>query len=79
MKPLIEKLTLSENTSFLARTYTTPAFEVPWHQHIEYELILFKEGEGSSFVGNHVGEFKTGDIFFLAATCHTHFKRRTRI
>jgi len=52
MKPLIEKLSLPENTSFVARTYRTPQFEVPWHQHIEYELILFTEGEGTSCIGN---------------------------
>ena len=75
MKPLIEKLTLSENTSFLASTYRTPTFEVPWHQHIEYELILFKEGEGSSFVGNYVGEFKTGDIFFLGSNLPHTFQK----
>lgn len=75
MKPLIEKLTLSENSSFLARTYRTPKFEVPWHQHIEYELILFTEGEGSSFVGNYVGEFKTGDIFFLGSNLPHTFQK----
>ena len=77
MKPIVEKLTLSENTSFLARTYRTPLFEVPWHQHIEYELIMFKQGEGSSFIGNYVGEFKTGDIFFLGSNLpHTFQKAR---
>ncbi|MBG9378057.1 helix-turn-helix domain-containing protein [Panacibacter sp. DH6] len=75
MKPIIEKLMLSENTSFLATTYTTPLFEVPWHQHIEYELIMFKEGEGSSFIGNYIGEFKTGDIFFLGSNLPHTFQK----
>lgn len=78
MKPIVEKLTLSENTSFLARTYTTPLFEVPWHQHIEYELIMFKQGEGSSFIGNYVGEFKTGDIFFLGSNLPHTFQKATK-
>ena len=43
MKPLIEKLPLNEDGSFVARIYRTPYFEVPWHQHVEYELILFLE------------------------------------
>lgn len=34
MKPLIQKLPLSEDSSFVARTYKTPNFEVPWHQHL---------------------------------------------
>lgn len=78
MKPIVEKLTLSENTSFLARTYTTPMFEVPWHQHIEYELIMFKEGNGSSFIGNYVGEFKTGDIFFLGSNLPHTFQKAAK-
>jgi len=75
MKPLIEKLPLTGDTSFLARTFRTPQFEVPWHQHIEYELILFTEGEGVSFIGNYLGEFKTGDVFFLGANLPHTFQK----
>ncbi|WP_143306521.1 AraC family transcriptional regulator [Chitinophaga vietnamensis] len=75
MKPLIEKLTLSENTSFVARTYRTPHFEVPWHQHKEYELILILEGEGSAFVGDYIGDFRPGDIFFLAPNLPHTFQK----
>ncbi|MBS1567267.1 MAG: AraC family ligand binding domain-containing protein, partial [Bacteroidetes bacterium] len=77
MRPIIEKLPLSGDTSFVARTFRTPEFEVPWHQHIEYELILFTEGEGASFVGNYVGGFGVGDVFFLGANLpHTFQKAR---
>jgi len=80
MKPLVQKLPLSEDSSFVARTYRTPNFEVPWHQHIEYELILFTEGEGMSFIGNYVGTFETGDIFFLGANLpHTFQKKQDLI
>ncbi|WP_343746324.1 AraC family transcriptional regulator [Chitinophaga sp.] len=75
MKPLIEKLTLSENTSFVARTYRTPHFEVPWHQHHEYELILILEGGGTAFVGDYIGDFKTGDIFFLGSNLPHTFQK----
>lgn len=75
MKPLIEHLPLSDDTSFVARTHRTPNFEVPWHQHVEYELILFTEGAGLSFIGNYVGEFETGDIFFLGANLPHTFKK----
>ncbi|HTD92649.1 MAG TPA: AraC family transcriptional regulator [Chitinophagaceae bacterium] len=78
MKPIIEKLPLSDDSSFVARTYRTPHFEVPWHQHIEYELILFTDGEGTSFIGNHVGEFKTGDIFFLGSNLPHTFQKAIR-
>jgi AraC-like DNA-binding protein len=75
MKPLIEKLPLSEDRSFVAATHRTPHFEVPWHQHIEYELILFTEGAGLSFIGNYVGEFEVGDIFFLGANLPHTFQK----
>ena len=75
MKPLVEKLPLSQDTSFVARTYRTPHFEVPWHQHIEYELILFPEGEGKAFIGNYIGEFKTDDIFFPGQQPAAYFSK----
>lgn len=76
MKPITQKLPLTENSSFVSRTYRTPHFEVPWHHHIEYELILFTEGSGMSFVGNYIGGFETGDIFFLAKNLPHTFQRR---
>lgn len=76
MKPFIQKLPLSEDSSFVARTYRTPNFEVSWHQHIEYELIYFSEGAGMSFIGNYVGEFKTGDVFFLGTNLPHTFQKR---
>ncbi|HJU46380.1 MAG TPA: AraC family transcriptional regulator [Chitinophagaceae bacterium] len=75
MKPLIQKLPLSGSTSFVAKTFRTPNFEVGWHQHIEYELILFTEGSGLSFIGNYVGEFETGDIYFLGSNLPHTFQK----
>jgi len=77
MKPIVQKLPLNEDSSFVARTYRTPNFEVGWHQHIEYELILFTEGSGLSFAGNHVGEFDTGDIYFLGSNLPHTFQKHT--
>jgi len=76
MRTLLQKLPLTESTSFVAKTFRTPHFEVGWHQHIEYELILFTEGSGLSFVGNHVGEFETGDIYFLGSNLPHTFQKR---
>lgn len=75
MKILIEKLPLPEDISFVARTHRTPNFEVPWHQHAEFELILFTEGAGLSFVGNHVGEFNVDDIYFLGSNVPHTFQK----
>ncbi len=75
MKPFIEKLPLTEDTSFLAKSFSTPHFEVPWHQHIEHELICFKEGEGASYIGNYIGDFAAGDIFFLGSNLPHTFQK----
>lgn len=76
MEPLVQKLPLDNETSFIARTFRTPDFEVGWHRHIEYELILFTEGSGLSFIGNHIGEFETGDIYFLGSNLPHTFQKR---
>lgn len=75
MKLLLQKLPLSDGTSFVARTYRTPDFEVPWHHHEELELICFTEGAGMSFVGNSVGTFEAGDVFFLGANVPHTFQK----
>ncbi len=75
MKPFIEKLPPGEDASFVTRIHRTPHFEVPWHQHIEYELILFLEGAGLSFIGNSVDEFETGDIFFIGSNVPHTFQK----
>jgi AraC-like DNA-binding protein/quercetin dioxygenase-like cupin family protein len=75
MKTFIEKLPLTENTSFVARTQRTPHFEVPWHQHVELEMILITEGQGTSYVGNYVGNYSVGDIFFLGSNLPHTFQK----
>lgn len=75
MKPYLERLPMASDSSFVARTYRTPHFEVPWHQHPEIELILFVEGEGNAFVGNHIGNFTTGDIYMLGSNLPHTFQK----
>lgn len=80
MQPLIQRLLSDDSNSFIAKTFRTPHFEVGWHQHIEYELILFTEGSGISFIGNHVGEFETGDIYFIGSNLpHTFQKNDNQV
>lgn len=76
MKTLIQKLPVAEQTSFVARTYTTPLFETSWHQHVEYELILQLQGKGLCFIGNYIGDFTAGDVFFLGSNLPHQFKKQ---
>ena len=75
VQPFIQKLPLDEQTSFVAQTFRTPNFEVGWHQHIECELILFTGGSGLAFIGNHIGEYEKGDIFFLGPNLPHTFQK----
>jgi AraC-like DNA-binding protein len=78
LKPLIQKLPLASDTSFVAKTFRTPHFEVPWHQHIEYELILLTKGHGMCFIGNYVGPFEAGDVFFIGSNVPHTFQKQEK-
>ena len=78
MKPLIQKLPLAEQTSFVARTYTTPHYETTWHQHKEIELIVQVKGNGMCFIGNYVGSFSEGDVFLLGSNLPHEFKKERK-
>lgn len=58
-----QKLPLDEGSSFVARTYETPYWETPYHQHNEYELMVIKESRGTVFVGDFVGSYQAGEVF----------------
>jgi len=76
MKTLIQKIHLEEHQSFACRQYRTPNFETNWHKHEEFELILIKEGHGTAMIGDFIGEFKTGDIYFIAGNLPHWFKKQ---
>lgn len=78
MKTLIQKIHLDAGQSFACRTYRTPAFETNWHKHEEYELILIKEGTGTAMIGDFVGEYKPGDVYFLAGNLPHWFRKNNR-
>ncbi len=78
MKTLIQKIHLDSGQSFACRTYRTPKFETNWHMHEEYELILIKEGSGTAMIGDFVGEYKPGDIYFLAGKLPHWFRKNNQ-
>src|SRR5271169_2626331 len=36
-----------------------------WHYHVEMELTAFTAGEGTFFVGDHIGPFAAGEVVLL--------------
>jgi AraC-like DNA-binding protein len=76
MRTLIQKIHVEEQYSFACRHYRTPDFETSWHKHEECELIVITEGHGTAMIGDFVGEYKTGDIYFIASDIPHSFRKR---
>jgi hypothetical protein len=75
MQPLIQKIYIEQVNAFACRTYRTPNFETNWHMHEEYELILISEGNGTALIGDYVGNYNTGDIFFFSGNLPHWFRK----
>jgi AraC-like DNA-binding protein len=65
MKPLLQKLPLPSDSSFVLVDFDVPYFETPWHFHPEYEIVLVTESTGQRFVGEHIKEYKAGDLCMI--------------
>ncbi|HEX8548490.1 MAG TPA: AraC family transcriptional regulator [Cytophagaceae bacterium] len=75
MRPQIQKLPLSEHSSFVADKFISPYFETPWHCHIEYELTLIIHGKGKRFIGNHISDYEEGNLTFLGPNLPHLFRK----
>jgi len=38
-----------------------------WHYHTEVELIHFKKGDGTQFIGDNIKRFKSGDVVIIGS------------
>lgn len=65
MKPLLQKLPLPADSSFVLVDFDVPYFETPWHFHPEYEIVLVTESTGQRFVGEHIKEYQAGDLCLI--------------
>ena len=62
IEPEIEKVDRSSRSiRFLEHGW--PSDLCRWHAHEEYELHLIVETRGKAFVGDYIGDFKSGDLF----------------
>ncbi len=64
MKPPLRKTPIAENKSFEIYHLVEPYFDPDWHFHPEYQIFTVLKGEGTRFVGDHVGPFKEGEVVF---------------
>ncbi len=75
MKTLVQKVYIEPYNSFAYRMYRTPDFETNWHIHEELELILITEGSGTALIGDYVGDYFAGDLYFIAGNLPHWFRK----
>lgn len=61
----IQKIPSSAEASFIYRRKADSRFRFNWHFHPEYELTWIQSGRGKRFVGDHIGDYRPGDLVLL--------------
>jgi AraC-like DNA-binding protein len=67
MKPQLLKVSKGPDRSFSVRRDLVPHVNNRWHYHPEVELIHFKKGEGTQFIGDNMKRFKAGDVVLVGS------------
>ncbi len=67
MKPQLLKVSSGPACSFSIRRDNVPFVNNHLHYHPEVELIYFKEGSGTQFIGDSIQTFHTGDVIIVGA------------
>ncbi|MDP1816337.1 MAG: AraC family transcriptional regulator [Leadbetterella sp.] len=67
MEPILQRLPLSKDLSYIYERYESPFFETPWHYHDEFEIVLCDGGFGKKVIGNHTSEYKEGDLILIGS------------
>ncbi|UKJ05865.1 AraC family transcriptional regulator [Solitalea lacus] len=67
MKPQLLKVAVNQTNSFSARHDTVPYMNNRWHYHSEVELIYFRQGNGTQFIGDSIKRFQSGDVVLVGA------------
>jgi len=67
MRPQFLKVVKEPSHSFSIRQDVVPYVNNRWHYHKEIELIHFRKGEGTQFIGDNIKSFKPGDVVLVGA------------
>ncbi|MET4013232.1 AraC-like DNA-binding protein [Mucilaginibacter sp. UYP25] len=67
MKPQLLKVSTDMVHSFSARRDIMPNVNNRWHYHPEVELVYFKNGSGTQFIGDRITQFNTGDVVLVGS------------
>jgi AraC-like DNA-binding protein/mannose-6-phosphate isomerase-like protein (cupin superfamily) len=72
--PILEKVTFTEKQSFALKEELLPSIKLGWHYHPEYEIVLFTEGTGKRFIGDHSDHLAPGDMLLIGSNL-PHYMR----
>lgn len=67
MRPQLLKVLKGPGHSFSIRQDLVPHVNNRWHYHKEVELIHFKKGDGTQFIGDNIRRFKAGDVVLVGS------------
>lgn len=67
MRPQLLKVSKEIHHSFSVRQDLVPYVNNRWHYHQEIELIHFRKGEGTQFIGDNIKAFKSGDVVLVGS------------
>ena len=62
MKSPLQKSRIPDGKAFIIKELIAPFFDVNWHFHSEYQLFVVLNGRGTRFIGDHMQNFKEGDM-----------------
>lgn len=65
MKVVPFKVPQTKNEAFRLQQDSLPHFYDRLHQHDEHQIMWIQKSEGTLIIGDYVGRFQPGDIFFL--------------
>ncbi len=74
MKPLLQKLTVSKDSSYLFERFESPFFETPLHFHEEFEIVLCDGGYGKKVIGYHTSEYFEDDLILIGSNLPHWFR-----
>lgn len=67
MKAILQKVPTYLESSFVIQEFRQPYFNIPWHFHPEFELVLILKSEGKRFIGDNIQNFGIGDLVLVGS------------
>src|SRR6476646_6374899 len=73
MRPALEHLPKEKDQSFVVKFFDYHYYPTPWHYHPEMEIVLVTESTGKRFIGDHISDFKPGNLALIGSNIpHTY-------